>query len=47
MRVVLIEGDKPMVDTDLILRNGGVFFVGGCRHQGGVLIISIGAVTEE
>jgi len=47
MRVVLIEGDKPMVDTNLILRNGGVFFVGGRRHQEGVLIISIGAATEE
>lgn len=47
MRVMLIEGDRPMVDTELILRNGGVFFVGGRRHQEGVLIISIGAATEE
>jgi hypothetical protein len=47
MRVMLIEGDKPAVDTELILRNGGVFFVGGRRHQEGVLIISIGAATEE
>jgi hypothetical protein len=47
MRVMLIEGDRPMVDTQLILRNGGVFFVGGRRHQEGVLIISIGAATEE
>ena len=47
MRVVLIEGDRPMVDTELILRNGGVFFMGGRRHQEGVLIISIGAATEE
>jgi hypothetical protein len=44
---MLIEGDRPMVDTQLILRNGGVFFVGGRRHQEGVLIISIGAATEE
>ena len=47
MRVMLIEGDRPTVDTELILRNGWVFFVGGRRHQEGVLIISIGAATEE
>ncbi len=47
MRVVLIEGDKPIVDTDLVLQNGGFFFMGGRRHQEGVLITSIYAAAEE
>jgi hypothetical protein len=43
LRVMLIEGTRPVVDTALTLRNHATFLVGGPRHKEGVLIISIGA----
>jgi hypothetical protein len=43
LRVMLIEGTRPIVDTALTLRNHATFLVGGPRHKQGVLIISIGA----
>ena len=43
LRVMLIEGTRPVVDTALTLRNHATFLVGGPRHEHGVLIITIGA----
>jgi len=45
LRVMLIAGTRPVVDTALTLRNHATFLVGGPRHKHGVLIISIGADT--
>jgi hypothetical protein len=43
MKLMLVEGSKPLFDTVIGLRNQGTFLVGGPRHQDGVLIIAIGA----
>jgi hypothetical protein len=45
MKVMLIEGSRPIVDTVLSLRNHATFLVGGPRQYEGVLILSIGADT--
>jgi hypothetical protein len=45
MKVMLIEGSRPIVDTALSLRNHATFLVGGPRQREGVLILSIGADT--
>lgn len=45
MKVMVIEGSRPIVDTALSLRNHGTFLVGGPRQHEGVLILSIGADT--
>jgi hypothetical protein len=47
MRVMMIEGDRPIVNTEVVLQNGGVFFVGGRRHNEGVLITSIGVAADN
>lgn len=49
LQVMLMEGTSPtpLVDTRLSIRNHGVVFFGGSKHQGGTLIIRIGAVTDE
>jgi len=47
MKVMLIEGARPIVDTALSLRNHATFLVGGPRQAEGVLILSIGADTLE
>jgi hypothetical protein len=46
MKVMVIEGSRPIVDTTLSLRNRGTFLVGGPRDPDGVLILSIGARTD-
>ena len=43
MEIVLFDGTRPMMTTDLKLRNHGVLIVGGPRYEEGMLIISIGA----
>ncbi|HEX7406269.1 MAG TPA: hypothetical protein VF515_01345 [Candidatus Binatia bacterium] len=43
MKVMLIEGTRPIVDTALSLRDHATFLVGGPREHDGVLILSIGA----
>lgn len=43
MKVMVLEGARPIVDTVLSLRNHGTFLVGGPRDANGVLILSIGA----
>jgi len=45
MKVMVIEGARPIVDTVLSLRNHATFLVGGPHQPGGVLILSIGADT--
>lgn len=45
MKVVLIEGTRPIVDTALSLRDHATFLVGGPRNHDGVIILSIGADT--
>ena len=45
MRVMVIEGSRPIVDTAVSLRNHATFLVGGPRQPEGVLILSIGADT--
>jgi hypothetical protein len=43
MEVLLFQGEKPMLTTDLKLPNKGRLIVGGPRYQQGALIITIGA----
>lgn len=43
MRVMLLEGPRAVLNTDLTLPNRGYFLMGGRPHRKGVLIISIGA----
>jgi len=45
MKVMVIEGSHPIVDTVVSLRNHATFLVGGPRQHEGVLILSIGADT--
>lgn len=46
MKVMLLEGGRPLIDTSVALRNHGVLLLGGPRQQEGVLIIAVGAETE-
>lgn len=46
LTVSLLEGDKPLLDTTVRLRNRGNFLLGGPAHEGGVLILSISATTQ-
>lgn len=46
MKVMLLEGGRPLIDTSVALRNHGVLLLGGPKQQEGVLIIAIGAETE-
>lgn len=45
MKVMVIEGARPIIDTVLSLRNHATFLIGGPRQADGVLILSIGADT--
>lgn len=45
MKVMIIEGQHPIVDTALSLRDHATFLVGGPRDHDGVIILSIGADT--
>lgn len=47
MKVLVIEGARPIVDTSLALRNHATLLVGGPRQSNGVLILSIGADTID
>lgn len=44
--VRLQEGEKPLLDTTVRIRNRGNFLLGGPAHEGGVLILSISAMTQ-
>ncbi len=45
MELVLFQGERPLMTTDLKLRDRGTLIVGGPRYEQGMLIISIGAET--
>jgi len=45
MKVMVIEGARPIIDTVLSLRDHATFLIGGPRQPDGVLILSIGADT--
>ncbi|GIW43821.1 MAG: hypothetical protein KatS3mg077_1103 [Candidatus Binatia bacterium] len=47
MKILVIEGARPIVDTSVALRNHGTLLVGGPRQANGVLILSIGADTVD
>ncbi len=49
LQVMLMEGTSPtpLVETLLTIRNHGTVYFAGRKHQGGTLIIRIGAVTDE
>ncbi|MBV8139091.1 MAG: hypothetical protein JO121_26195 [Deltaproteobacteria bacterium] len=43
MEILLFQGEKPMLTTDLKLPNNGNLIVGGPHYEQGALIITIGA----
>jgi hypothetical protein len=43
MEIVLFQGPRPLMTTDLKLKNNGILIVGGPRYEQGMLIISIAA----
>ncbi len=47
MKVMVIEGARPIIDTVLSLRNHATLLIGGPRQPDGVLILSIGADTLQ
>lgn len=46
LKVRLLEGGKPHIDTTVRLRNRGNFLLGGVSHEGGKLIFSISGATQ-
>jgi hypothetical protein len=47
MKVMVLEGARPIIDTVLSMRNHATFLIGGPREPDGVLILSIGADTLQ
>ncbi len=45
MKVMLLEGPRPIIDTALSLRDHATFLIGRPHHPDGVMILSIGADT--
>lgn len=46
LKVRFLEGEKPLLDTTVRLRNRGNFLLGGPPHENGVLIISISGTIQ-
>ena len=46
LKVRLLDGEKPLLDTTVRIRNRGNFLLGGPAHEGGVLILSISGMTQ-
>jgi hypothetical protein len=46
LKVRLQQGDKPVVDTTVRLKDGGNFLLGGPPHEGGALVLSISATAQ-
>ena len=46
LKVRLQDGEKPLLDTTVRIRNRGNFLLGGPAHEGGVLILSISGMTQ-
>jgi hypothetical protein len=47
MELMLFQGARPMMTTDVRLRNHGTLIVGGPHYEQGMLIIPIGADAPE
>jgi hypothetical protein len=47
MELMLFEGPRPTMATDLKLMNHGMLFIGGRHYEQGMLIISIAAQTPD
>ena len=47
LKVRLLEGEKPIVDTTVRFPNNGNFLLGGPAHESGVLILSISAAASQ
>jgi hypothetical protein len=47
MELMLFQGARPMMTTDVRLRNHGMLIVGGPHYEQGMLIIPIGADAPE
>lgn len=47
MEIVMFDGTRPMMTTDLKLKDNGTLIVGGPRYEQGMLIVSIRASTHE
>jgi hypothetical protein len=47
IKILLIDGSRHLVDSAISLRDRGTILVGGPKHEGGVLIISIAARTTK
>jgi len=45
MEIVLFDGTRPMMTTDLKLKDNGTLIVGGPRYEQGMMFMSIGAST--
>lgn len=46
LKVRLLAGENPLLDTTVTLGDRGNFLLGGPEHEGGVLIISITATAQ-
>ena len=48
LELMFLEGDipTPLMSTTLNIRNRGKLYIGGREHQGGMLILRIGATAE-
>jgi hypothetical protein len=47
MELMLFQGARPMMTTDVRMRNHGMLIIGGPHYQQGMLIIPIGADAPE
>jgi len=45
MEIVLFDGTRPMMTTDLKLKDKGTLIVGGPHYEQGMMFMSIGAST--
>jgi hypothetical protein len=46
LKVRLMEGQKPLIDTTVRIPNRGNFILGGPPHEGGALVLSISASAQ-
>jgi hypothetical protein len=46
LKVRLMEGQKPIIDTTVRIPNKGNFILGGPPHEGGALVLSISASAQ-
>jgi len=46
LKILVLEGSRPLADTVVTLKNEGSVVVAGPKHEEGILLLSIGARTE-